>query len=538
MSAPRDKTARAGGTPDDPSVATNRPSSGDEHPGSSLQGSAALNGLPWATTESLSGWGRTSRVKSTVVAPANAAQAASVLTTAHRGASAKVASTQRGAHHGTDGEPEHVATLDRLRAGARRGVIARGLGRSYGDAAQRAGGLVAEMTSMDTLRAWDPSTGEVTVDAGMSLDTLMRLLIPRGWFTPVTPGTRQVTVGGAIAADVHGKNHHHDGSFGVHVNRLRVVTPNGIEELSPDVEAERDRFWATVAGMGLTGIVLDATVRLLAVQTAFMRVETSRMNDLDDTMAYLEEGDTKFRYSVAWLDCLARGSHLGRSVITLGDHASTADLPRGLTDNPLSFCPVTRLSLPMAPPRGTLSSPSVRLFNATWFHKAPRRPRTSIEPLANFFHPLDGVRGWNLLYGPLGFVQYQVVVPFGAEDALRAILETLAASRCPSFLAVLKRFGAASLARLAFPRPEWTLALDIPRGPRNLPQLLNGFDDLVAAAGGRVYLAKDARLRPHHLAEMYPRLAQWRQTRSMMDPGGLMRSDLASRLHLIDPLQQ
>ncbi len=554
VSAPRPKTVLTDHTADhtaDVGGSTgNRSGSSAEHTDASAQ-SGQQPAIPLQpATETLTGWGRTSPVSATIVVPRSAAQVESILAVARATSedtsqttsgdtSEDIASTPDRAHRWPGEEaPEQVPTLKGFTASTKRGVIARGLGRSYGDAAQRAGGLVTDMTSMDALRSWDPATGEVTVDAGMSLDTLMRLFIPRGWFVPVTPGTRFVTVGGAIAADVHGKNHHHDGSFGMHVKRLRVVTSNGIDELSAGNEAERDRFWATVAGMGLTGIVLDATLRLMAVETAFMRVETSRMNDLDDTMACLEAGDNKFRYSVAWLDCLARGSRLGRSVITLGDHATKADLPTDSVENPLSFSPVARLGLPFAPPSGALSSPSVRLFNSAWFHRAPRHSRTSIEPLASFFHPLDGVRRWNLLYGPLGFLQYQVVVPFGAEGTLRGILEGLASSRCPSFLAVLKRFGPASPAPLSFPMPGWTLALDIPRGPRDLHQLLNRFDDLVASAGGRVYLAKDSRLQPHHLAEMYPKLAQWRETRSIMDPGGVVHSDLASRLHLTDPVRQ
>ncbi|MHB8289698.1 MAG: FAD-binding oxidoreductase [Acidimicrobiales bacterium] len=480
------------------------PSAGANHAETTAATGALITSDLPSHTRTVMGWGRTIAVSASATEPTSPLQVEPLLTSTG----------------GNEVQP------------AARGIIPRGLGRSYGDAAQRAGGLVVEMTSLDRLRAWDPASGDVTVDAGTSLDALMRSFLPRGWFVPVTPGTRYVTVGGAIAADVHGKNHHHDGSFGTHVRSLRIATPSCIQDLSPEADCSPDRFWATVAGMGLTGIILEATLRLVPVETAFMRVETSRENDLDATMASLEEGDARYRYSVAWLDCLARNSHLGRSVITLGEHASRDELPSDHAEDPLAFSPTTRLSLPVAPPRGTLNSATVRLFNSLWFHRAPRVASTTVEPLASFFHPLDGVRSWNLLYGKLGFLQYQIVVPFGAEDTIRKVLEGLAAARCPSFLAVLKRFGPSSPAPLSFPMPGWTLALDIPRGPRELHKLLNHFDDIVATAGGRVYLAKDARLQPEHLAAMYPQLEKWRETRSLMDPTHIMRSDLDARLHL------
>ncbi|MFF7766449.1 FAD-binding protein [Streptomyces massasporeus] len=410
-----------------------------------------------------------------------------------------------------------------------RGGIPRGLGRAYGDAAQNAGGSVLDMTALDRVHAIDADGGTVLCDAGVSLHRLMEVLLPLGWFVPVTPGTRYVTVGGAIGADIHGKNHHVSGSFARHVLALELLTADGeIRTVIPGTQL----FDATAGGMGLTGVILTATIRLQPVETSLMSVDTERATDLDDLMARLAATDHRYRYSVAWIDLLARGAATGRAVLTRGDHAPLDALPARLRRDPLAFRTPRLPATPEMLPEGLLSRTTVGLFNELWYRKAPRARTGRLQRISPFFHPLDGVPHWNRVYGRGGFVQYQFVVGYGREDALRRIVRRISERRCPSFLAVLKRFGESDPGWLSFPVPGWTLALDIPAGLPGLGAFLDELDEEVAAAGGRVYLAKDARLRPELLAAMYPRLDDFRELRARLDPRGVFVSDLARRLSL------
>jgi decaprenylphospho-beta-D-ribofuranose 2-oxidase len=416
-----------------------------------------------------------------------------------------------------------------------RGIIARGLGRSYGAAAQNAGGNVIEITAEgdpNGIDAFlDSATGELDVASSVSLDSILRMSVPRGWFVPVTPGTRFVTVGGAIASDVHGKNHHFDGSFGQHVSSITLMLATGeIVEMTP--QSHPEWFWATVGGMGLTGIILRAKVRMLRIESSRVRVETERLVNFDAVCEAMSSdgADNDYRYSVCWIDLLATGSSMGRGVLTRGEHASVADVK---DDDVLAYDPRLKVPAPGWVPNGLLNKWSIKAFNEVWYRKAPATRHVSIESIPQFFHPLDGVHQWNRLYGKQGFIQYQFIVPLDRIDVLRAVIETFSSAGVASFLAVLKRMGAQNLAPMSFPTEGWTLTLDMAAGIKGLPELLAKVDNMVLDAGGRHYLAKDSHVSPTAVRRGYPRLDEWMQTRDSMDPHGLWRSDLARRLGLV-----
>jgi len=446
-----------------------------------------------ATEELLTGWGRTAPTLATVYRP---------------------------------DDLDHI--VSRVTTPGARGVIARGLGRSYGDAAQNAGGDVLSCGNLDAVLAIDADKGTVTAESGVSLDTLLRGLLPLGWFPMVIPGTSYVTIGGAIASDIHGKFRH--GSFADYVDRMRIVTPaRGAYTLEPDADA--NAFWATSGGMGLTGVITEATLRLQPVETSRIVCDTERTDDVDDCMARMLDGDHEYQYSVAWIDCLAAGGQLGRAVLTRGNHATLDELSVSDRSTARAYAPRTLLGAPSWTPNGLINLLTVRGFNEVWYRKAPRTKHRHVEGIKPFFFPLDGVRDWNRIYGSRGLVQYQFVVPFGAEQVVRTALERFSAARVPTFLAVLKRFEHDSRSMIGFPISGWTLALDMPASPVFGP-LLDGLDELVVAAGGRVYLTKDSRLRPELLAAMYPKLDEWRATRAGLDPDNLLRSDMDRRLDL------
>ncbi len=405
-------------------------------------------------------------------------------------------------------------------------TIARGLGRSYGDAAQVSGGVVLSNRALGGIGAI-AADGVVTVGAGVSLDELLSVTIPQGWFVPVTPGTRQVTIGGAIAADVHGKNHHRDGSLGDHVLEMRLITPVGRFRVSPSIEP--DLFWATIGGMGLTGVVTTVTLRLLRIETDKVLVDTTRHSNLDEVMAAMVSGDDDYRYSVAWVDCMTKGAAMGRAILTRGEHATRRDLSDPTLDPPGR----ARLRVPFEAPSHLLNPLSIRAFNEVWFRSAPRRREGEEQSLGAFFHPLDGVEDWNRLYGRRGFVQYQFAVADAKAECVVRAIDRLSSSGVPSFLAVLKRFGPANHSMMSFPISGWTLALDLPVGPSALPEVLDDLDEMVIDAGGRVYLAKDARLSPEAVRVMYPRLPEFLAVKNRVDPRHQLASDLARRLHVV-----
>ncbi len=412
-----------------------------------------------------------------------------------------------------------------------RGALVRGLGRSYGDAAQNSGGLVVRLAASSDDVMIDATRAVATVPGALSIDELLRVIVPRGFFVPVTPGTRFVTIGAAIASDIHGKNHHVDGSFGNHVESLDLLLADGsVVSIGPDRDAQL--FWATVGGMGLTGIVLAATIRLIPIETSRMSVDTDRVPDLDSLLALMTDSDDDYRYSVAWIDLLAKGSHLGRSVLTRGDHARLGQFAE--RDDPLAYGPRQLVSVPtLIPPSGLLSHSAVAMFNELWYRKAPSHRVQQEQSIATYFHPLDGIGSWNRLYGARGFVQYQFVVPLDRDDVVRQVVQLLSTRRVATFLAILKRFGPANPAPLSFPMPGWTLTLDASSAVPGLSALFAELDTLVLDAGGRHYFAKDACLGPDAARRGYPRLAEWQATRQAADPQRRWQSDLGRRLELL-----
>ncbi|WP_142848061.1 FAD-binding oxidoreductase [Telmatospirillum sp. J64-1] len=407
-------------------------------------------------------------------------------------------------------------------------LIARGNGRSYGDAALQPH-LTLLSRHLDRFLAFDPANGRLTCEAGVRLETILEVFVPRGWFPPVTPGTKFVTVGGMIASDVHGKNHHVAGSFGRHVESMRVMVADGrILECSRQEHA--DLFAATIGGMGLTGIILSASFRLLPIQSAWIRQETIRATTLEETLEAFEES-ADWTYTVSWIDCLQGGKCQGRSLLTRGEHAMPDELPAEVASQPLQPRRKRLKRVPMDFPSWALNSWSVRAFNALYYGAAPKTAAPRIVDYDSFFYPLDAILEWNRIYGRHGFTQYQCVLPKQAgREGLRRLLNTIQKTGSGSFLAVLKLFGKQD-DLMSFPMEGYTLALDFPlRGP-TLGLLLE-LDAIVADHGGRLYLAKDARSTPHMFRKGYPGVERFQEIRAHYGARGKMQSLQAERLDL------
>jgi decaprenylphospho-beta-D-ribofuranose 2-oxidase len=407
---------------------------------------------------------------------------------------------------------------DLVAAHPARGVLARGAGRSYGDAAQNAGGFVLDPVTRPRIEV-DTGAARVWASASTTFAELLERLVPQGLLLPVLPGTRHITVGGAVAADVHGKNQHGDGSISAWIDEIEMVDGDGkLRSLTPAT----NEFRATVGGMGLTGIILSVRLRLLRIAGARLLVTTRRLADLDALLAAMD-GATE-RYAVAWVDTCAGGRSFGRGVLDVGDHLAE---PGDQGDGPayragraprapaLPLCPFTPVT--------------ARAFNSLWYRTAPAE-RTGPVGLAAYFHRLDALGHWNRALGPRGIIQYQFAVPVKAHPVIAEALTAL--RRQAPFLGTLKRFGPASGNYLSFPGPGWSLAVDVPAGRPGLRAVLDRLDQRVAEAGGRIYLAKDARLRPEALAAMYGQLGDWRAARERLDPRGVFCSDLGRRLGL------
>jgi decaprenylphospho-beta-D-ribofuranose 2-oxidase len=440
------------------------------------------------TSRMLSGWGRVAPSRSVVTGPLETRQLA-----------------------------------DLIVAGPSGGLLARGAGRSYGDAAQNAGGVVLQPVTGSRIEL-DVADGTLRASAAVTFTELLARTVPLGLLPPVLPGTSHLTVGGAVAADVHGKNQHEDGSISGWLDEIELLDGAGtLRTIVPGTPA----FRATVGGMGLTGIVTGVQLRLLRIRSARLRVTTRRLPDLDALLA--AQDSTGSKYAVAWVDMSATGRSLGRGVLDTGDHL-TEPHPREEADG-LRYRPGRQLPAPSLPacPVTPLTADA---FNAAWFRAAPVA-RTTVAGLAEYFHRLDAVRGWNRMLGPAGFLQYQFVVPLGAERTLAFVIEELRRHRAAAFLGTLKRFGPASGNYLSFPLPGWSLAVDMPAARPGLRDVLDRLDQRVAASGGRVYLAKDARLSREGFAQMYGDLRDWHGARAKLDPAARFRSDLGRRLGLV-----
>ncbi len=422
---------------------------------------------------------------------------------------------------------------DLARLTARGAVLSRGLGRSYGDSALPPPGAteVVGTSLADRILALDTDTGRMRAEAGLSVLDIRRSLMPRGWFTPVTPGTQYVTLGGMVAADVHGKNHHVDGCIGRHVRKLRMRVADGrVLECSRD--EERDLFLATLGGMGLTGHILEVELDLAAIPTGWIRQESERMPDIDAFLAGLKESAATWPMTVGWIDCLATGASMGRGILIRGRWASTDEAAAaGKEGVPPEK---RRIGVPMVAPGWLLGPLSVRAFNEVWYRKHPARRTEGVVRPDAFFYPLDMIRDWNRLYGPRGFTQYQCVLPeeVGPEGP-RRFLELLTQLGGASFLCVIKDCGDQGDGILSFPMRGTSIALDIAvrDGTQALVDRLNAF---VIDQGGRIYLAKDGFTRAEDFAAMEPRLQSFDAVRRTWDPDLTLRSAQSVRV-LGDP---
>jgi FAD/FMN-containing dehydrogenase len=382
-----------------------------------------------------------------------------------------------------------------------------GVGRSYGDSCLNDGNTLLRARDLDRFIAFDPQSGLLRCEAGVLLSEIIEFALPRGWFLPVTPGTKFATLGGAIANDVHGKNHHRAGTFGHHVPRFELLRSDGARLACSETE-NADYYRATIGGLGLTGLVTWAELRLKPVKGPWIRQKAVRFASLDEFFALCDPLEREHAYVVAWLDCATRGTGATRGVFFAGDHDERSD----------PVPPPSPRKVPVTPPFSLVNGVTLRAFNELYY----RAPRGGGEPAAvsydAFFYPLDGIADWNRIYGPRGFFQYQCLVPEGARgrEALAAVLERIAASGEGSFLGVLKRFGGmAPAGMMSFPQPGYTLALDFPnRGARSLA-LFDTLDALLIEAGGRCYPAKDSRMPAAAFQAFYP---QWKDFSRFIDP--------------------
>lgn len=465
------------------------------------------------STRTLTGWGRTAPTTAEVLSTQDVDQIA--------------AAVARVADDNAD-KPSHL----------QRGVIARGMGRSYGDPAMNAGGLVIDMQQLNRIHSINPDTALADVDAGVTLDQLMKAALPYGLWVPVLPGTRQVTIGGAIGPDIHGKNHHSAGSFGDHVRSMELLVADGrVLHLTPEGSADDpdgELFWATVGGMGLTGIILRATIEMTKTETAYFIADGDMTHSLDETIAFHSDGsEHNFTYSSAWFDAISPEPKLGRAAISRGSLATLDQLKEyapKLAKDPLKFKAPQLMTVPDIFPSFTMNKLSMVAIGELWWLKSGEY-RNQVQNLTQFYQPLDLIGEWNRGYGSKGFLQYQFVVPTEAVEPFKEIIRDIQASGHYSALNVFKLFGEGNKAPLSYPMPGWNVCVDFPIKP-GLGAFLDDLDRRVMEFGGRLYLAKESRTSAENFHKMYPGLPGWLATRKRIDPTEVFASDMSRRLEL------
>ncbi|MBG9373508.1 FAD-binding protein [Corynebacterium diphtheriae] len=480
---------------------------------SSTAASNGASGALYTEAKKLTGWGRT------------APTTAEVLSTPDLDV---IVDAVRQVAEQNDSKPAHL----------KRGVIARGMGRSYGDPAQNSGGLVVDMQALNKIHSIDPESAIVDVDGGVTLDQLMKAALPYGLWVPVLPGTRQVTIGGAIGPDIHGKNHHSAGSFGDHVASMELLVADGrILRLEPEGSADDptgELFWATVGGMGLTGIIVRARIRMTKTETAYFIADGDLTANLDETIEFHSDGsEHNYTYSSAWFDAISPEPKLGRAAISRGSLATLAQLEEiapKLAKDPLKFNAPQLVTVPDIFPSFTMNKLSMIAIGELWWLKSGTY-KNKVQNLTQFYQPLDLIGEWNRGYGSKGFLQYQFVVPREAVEPFKDIVKDIQKSGHYSALNVFKLFGEGNKAPLSYPMPGWNVCVDFPIKP-GLGAFLDDLDKRVMEFGGRLYLAKESRTSAENFHKMYPGMEGWLKTRNAIDPTGVFASDMSRRLEL------
>jgi FAD/FMN-containing dehydrogenase len=404
--------------------------------------------------------------------------------------------------------------------------IARGNGRCYGDASLAAN--TVSTLKFDKALSFDTTNGLFECQSGMLLSEILKVIVPKGWFLPVTPGTKLITVGGAVGSDVHGKNHHVDGSFSNHIVDMDIMLANG-ESITCSPTINKDLFEATYGGMGLTGIITRVKFKLKKIESSYIKQKQVKAENLEE-LIQLFENYKHYTYSVAWIDCLKKGKHFGRSILILGEHALQQELNEQQQKNPLELPKDKQINFPINLPSWVLNSLTVKMFNFLYYGKNFKKEINNIVSYEPFFYPLDAILNWNRGYGKKGFIQYQFVLPLEAKEGLISILHKISDAGLGSFLAVLKVFGKQE-SLISFPKEGYTLALDFPVR-KGLFEFCDELDKIVLQYGGRLYMSKDARMKPAVLTAGYPSLDEFKSIVKKYNPDSTFLSDQSERLLL------